>query len=147
MVKKSATKESKKDQAVPLTLRTQSFFLKLRGCLDGLVDAYCSLTKIESGQARDLVSADHDRPRMAGEDRQRLEFGESGRHFAGLFTRCSRFVDLRRNGAEICKEPRQRGATIGRRGRENHAGSVVVHPGSLCLARLSGDFDTSGRHP
>jgi len=56
MAKKKETKKSKKDQAVPLTLRTQSFFLKLRGCLDGLVDAYCSLTKIESGQARDLVS-------------------------------------------------------------------------------------------
>jgi len=56
MVKKSETKESKKDQAVPLTLRAQSFFLKLKGCLDGLVDAYCSLTKIESVEAKDLVS-------------------------------------------------------------------------------------------
>jgi len=56
MARKSETKESKNDQAVPLTLRTQSFFLKLRGYLDGLVNAYCSLTKIEAVEVKDLVS-------------------------------------------------------------------------------------------
>jgi tetratricopeptide (TPR) repeat protein len=56
MTKKSDTVESPKIQTVPLTLRAQSFFRKLKGCFDGLVNAYCNLTKIGVVEAKDLVS-------------------------------------------------------------------------------------------
>jgi Flp pilus assembly protein TadD len=56
MTKKSDSGQTQKIQTVPMTLRAQSFFRKLKGGFDGLVNAYCSLTKIGAVEAKDLVS-------------------------------------------------------------------------------------------
>jgi tetratricopeptide (TPR) repeat protein len=56
MAGKAKTTETKKSEGMSLLLRMEGFFFKLKKSMDGLVDFYCRLTRIESVEARNLVS-------------------------------------------------------------------------------------------
>ena len=97
MTKKSDTKKSKKDQAVPLTLRTQSFFGKLKGCLDGLVDGYCNLTHIEAVEAKELVS------QKAATLMKRGQYGKAIDHYNKLIGMGKEEADIYYNLGICCE--------------------------------------------
>jgi len=52
----TAKPKGKNNSALSIPLRVESFLWKLKGCLDGLVDVYCRLTKIEPPEAEEMVS-------------------------------------------------------------------------------------------
>jgi len=54
--KKKKTTKKKRDDAVPVRLQVEGILWKLKKCVDGVVDLYCRLAKIEPLEARDIVS-------------------------------------------------------------------------------------------
>ena len=65
---KKSVEEGKKKDLMSMSLRVGGAFGKFRGILDGCVDSYCRLTKIESADAMDMV------------ERKALSFMEKGRY-------------------------------------------------------------------
>ena len=59
--------EPSRNGGLSIPLRLESFLWKLKGCIDGLVDVYCHLTKIEPLEARDMVARKADSLRRKGQ--------------------------------------------------------------------------------
>lgn len=56
MAKDDETPRPKKAERVSLALQVAGVFLKLKRCVDGLVDAYCRLTRIEPAEAKEVLA-------------------------------------------------------------------------------------------
>ena len=77
MVKKKNV-EIQKDTGVTLGLRMETSLFKLKKFVDGLVDAYCKGTKIESQDTKDLVS------KKAAKFMERAEYDKAADEFNRL---------------------------------------------------------------